>query len=178
MADRQGDCESIRSTTAAGSSGYSFVIRTEVPGGPVGTAREILAVRAVPMADHLHARTMRLYFDQGDAPVFAGTMPGVSGAIDNELRSSWRAAMTYIDQRPVFGLPSARPLKGTVVRVGEGAEDFPVIVNGRRRRSSPMPNEPWVSCVIARTQDRSRASSARSRPTPHCKKRCAHRSMQ
>ena len=132
VAESQGDYESIRSTTAVGSTGYSFVIRAEVPDGPGGKTREIQVVRTVPMADHLRARTMRNHFDQGDPAVFAGTTPGVSADIVNELRSSGRAAMTYIDQRPIFGLPSARPLKGVVVRVGAGAEDFPVIVNGRR----------------------------------------------
>lgn len=132
VADAQGDYESIRSTTAVGSAGYSSVIRAEVPAGPGGKTREYRVVRTVPMPDHLHARTMRNHFDQGDPAVFAGTTPGVSAAIVNELRSSGRAEMTYIDQRPIFGLPSARPLKGAVVRVGAGAEDFPVIVNGRR----------------------------------------------
>lgn len=132
VADAQGDYESIRSTTAVGSAGYSFSIRAEVPDGPGGKTRENRVVRTVPMADHLHARAMRNHFDEGDPAVFAGTTPGVSADIVNELRSSGRAAMTYLDQRPIFGLPSVRRLKGTVTRVGAGAEDFAVIVNGRR----------------------------------------------
>lgn len=132
VADTQGDYESIRSTTAVGSAGYSFTFRAEVPDGPGGKTREYRLVRTVPMPDHLHARTMRNHFDQDDPAVFAGTTPGVSADIVNELRSGGRAAMTYIDQRPIFGLPSARHLKGTVARVGAGTEDFPVIVNGSR----------------------------------------------
>ena len=131
VADAQGDYESIRSTTAVGSAGYSSTLRAEIPDSPGGKTRELRLVRTVPMADHLHARTMRGSLE-GDPAVFAGTTPGVSADIFNELRSSGRAAMTYIDQRPIFGLPSLRPLKGVLVRVGAGAEDFPVIVNGRR----------------------------------------------
>ena len=131
VADAQGDYESIGYTTEVGSAGYSFTFRAEIPDGPGGKTRELRLVRTVPIADRLHARTMRGYLE-GDPAVLAGTTPGVSIDIVNELRSSGRAAMTYIDQRPIFGLPSARPLKGMVVRVGAGAEDFLIIVNGRR----------------------------------------------
>jgi outer membrane protein OmpA-like peptidoglycan-associated protein len=132
VADTQGDYESIRSTTAVGSAGYSFAIRAEVPDGPGGKTRENRVVRTVPMADHLHARTMRSHYDGGDPAVFAGTTPGVSADIVKELRGGGRATMTFLDQRPIFGLTSIRRLTGTVVRVGAGAEDVPVIVNGRR----------------------------------------------
>lgn len=132
VAEAQGDYESIRSTAAVSPAGYSFANRAEVPDGPGGKTREIKIARTVPMADHLHARVMRNRYNEGDAEVFAGTTPGVSADIVNELRSSGRATMTFLDVRQMFGLDSERSLKGTVTRIGAGAEDFPLIVNGRR----------------------------------------------
>lgn len=130
VAEAQGDYESIRSTTAVGKTGYSFGNRAEVPDGP-GKSREIKILRTVLMADHLHARVMRNRFNEGDPEVFAGTTPGVSADMVNELRRSGRAEMTFLDVRRVFGVSSERALKGTVARIGP-AQDFPVIVNGRR----------------------------------------------
>lgn len=127
VADTQGDYESIRSTTAVGSAGYSSAIRAEVPDRSGGKTRE-----TAPMADHLHARTMRSHYDEGDPAVSAGTTPGVPADIVKELCGSGRATKTFLDQRTIFGLASVRRLTGPVVRVGAGAEDFSVIVNGRR----------------------------------------------
>lgn len=131
VAEAQGDYESIRSTSAVSTAGYSFGNRAEVPDGPGGKTREIKIVRRVPMADHLHARVMRNRFNEGDPEVFAGTTPGVSADIVIELRTSGRAVMTFLDVRRVFGLSTERALKGTVTRIG-AALDFPIIVNGRR----------------------------------------------
>ncbi len=132
VAETQGDYESIRSTIAVSSAGYSFGYRAEVPDGPGGKTREIKVVRTVPMADHLHARVMRNRFNEGDAEVFAGTTPGVSADIVNELRNTGHATMTLLDVREIFGLVSEHSLKGTVTRIGAGAEDFSLIVNGQR----------------------------------------------
>ena len=132
VAEAQGDYESIRSVTALSPTGYSFRNHAEVPDGPGGATREITVVRTVPMADHLHARSMRNRFNVGDAEVFPGTTPGVSADIVNELGRSGSATMTFIDARQVFGLAAEHALKGSVKRIGASTEDFAVIVNGRR----------------------------------------------
>ena len=132
VAETLGDYESIRSTTVVGNAGYSFRNHAEVPDGPGGATREINVLRSVPIADHLHARAMRNRFNVGDAEVFPGTTPGVSADIVNELRSSGSAAMSYIDARQMFGIAAEHSLKGSVKRIGTSAEDFAVIVNGRR----------------------------------------------
>jgi outer membrane protein OmpA-like peptidoglycan-associated protein len=131
VAERRGDYESVRQVTAAGPAGYSFTVRGDVPDGAGGT-RPFHVSRAVPVADHLHARAMRLYYHSSDPKTFPGTTPGVSADIVNELRQGGSAQMTYVHVNEIFGMPVPVPHKGTVTRVGAGPEDFAVIVNGRR----------------------------------------------
>jgi outer membrane protein OmpA-like peptidoglycan-associated protein len=132
VVETQGDYESIRTYTSVTKEAYSFVNRAEVPDGPGLAMREIKVSRTVPVADQRHARKMRNRFNTGDPEVFPGTTPGVSSDLLNELRAAGTAAMTFIDARQTFGMTNERTLKGSVTRVGAGAEDFSLIVNGRR----------------------------------------------
>jgi outer membrane protein OmpA-like peptidoglycan-associated protein len=131
VADERGDYESIRQTTAVGPEGYSFGNHAEVPDGSGGSL-VIDVARTVPMADHMHARAMRNYYHTEVPKTFPGTTPGVSADIVNELRKGGSAQMTFVEVREIFGMVTAKPLMGTVARVGTGPEDFAVIVNGRR----------------------------------------------
>jgi outer membrane protein OmpA-like peptidoglycan-associated protein len=132
VAETQGDYESIRTYTSVTKEGYGFVNRAEVPDGPGRGTREIKIARSVPVTDHRHARTMRNRFNVGDPEIFPGTTPGVSTDVVNELRAAGTAAMTFLDVRQMFGMTTERSLKGNVTRVGSGAEEFSLLVNGRR----------------------------------------------
>jgi outer membrane protein OmpA-like peptidoglycan-associated protein len=84
----------------------------------------------VKAEDQQSARKMRNYFHTGDAETFAGTVPGLSTAVAQDLRSSGKAAFTYVEVSQIFGFERSRQLVGTLERVS-GPATMPMLVNGR-----------------------------------------------
>jgi outer membrane protein OmpA-like peptidoglycan-associated protein len=127
-----GDYESINSVIAVGKDGYRFVVSAEVPDAPGGATSELRVVRKVLAEDQRHARVMRNRYNSVDPEAFAGTTPGISAAVLDELKTSGRASLTLIQVRMVFGMAMERPFVGTVTRVGTGPSTLAVLVNGRK----------------------------------------------
>lgn len=126
----EGDYESLRVIDSIDEAGYRTVISGEVPSDDGVHTIEVSVARRVKAEDQRSARTMRIYFHTGDAESYPGTAPGFSAAVVNDLRTSGKAAFTYLEVGETFGLPTSRELTGTLKRV-EGPPMMSMLVNGR-----------------------------------------------
>lgn len=132
VATPEGDYESLRVVESIDAKGYRVTTSAEAPADDGGAPVEVQVSRTVPAADQASARRMRNYFHTGDAETFAGTVPGVSAAVIEDLRKSGKAALTVLDVGQVFGMSVVRrQLSGTLERVAGGPTSLPVLVNGQ-----------------------------------------------
>lgn len=124
-----GDYETLRIIESITPDGYRMVVSADASDdGP----REVSIVRRVRGEDQRNARSVRIYLHTSDAEEFAGTTPGVSAAIVADLRRTGKAALTFLDVGPAFGVSVVkRELSGTVTRVEPGPVPIRMLVNGR-----------------------------------------------
>jgi len=129
----RGDYETLRVVDAITAQGYRITASGEVPADDGSGLLKISIVRRVRAEDQREARKVRTYFHSSDGELFAGTVPGFSAAVVNDLRKTGRAQLTYLDVRAAFGASTIRrELSGTIARVDGGATTLPMLVNGRR----------------------------------------------
>jgi outer membrane protein OmpA-like peptidoglycan-associated protein len=127
----EGDYETLRVIESIDATGYRMVASGEAPADDGSGPLEVRITRAVRATDELHARKIRNYFHTGDAETFSGTVPGVSAAVINDLRTGGKAQLTYLDVGPVFGMSMVRrELTGLLARVAQGPATLTVLVNG------------------------------------------------
>jgi outer membrane protein OmpA-like peptidoglycan-associated protein len=128
----EGDYETLRAITSIDAAGYRIVTSGEVPGDDGDELVQVSVERKVLAADQSSARRMRTYFHDDDDETFPGTTPGFSAAVVNDLRSTNKAAITYLDVSALFGVSTIkRELSGTLTRVVDASPSLPVLVNGR-----------------------------------------------
>jgi outer membrane protein OmpA-like peptidoglycan-associated protein len=126
----EGDYESLGVIDSIDKAGYRTVVSGEVPSDDGVNTVEISVARRVKAEDQRSARKMRIYFHTGDADSYPGTVPGFSAAVVNDLRTSGKAAFTYLEVNQIFGFPTSRQLTGTLTRI-DGAPLMSMLVNGR-----------------------------------------------
>ena len=127
----KGDYESIGVITSVEQE--SYVVRTsgEVPPDSGEGLLKISVRRRVDMRDSREARTMRNYYHTGDPELFAGTTPGISAAVLQDLRAKGRAQLDYLSIGNVLGIQTERKLTGEVVRVESAPIGLSVLVNDK-----------------------------------------------
>jgi outer membrane protein OmpA-like peptidoglycan-associated protein len=111
---------------------YRMSFSAELP-SPSGTGTEKLNVtRRVLLEDQRNARTMRNYYNDGDAETFPKTTPFFSGAIVTDLRQRGSAAVSQIVARRMFGMDVGdETFTGTLARIEAQPVPVSVIVNGK-----------------------------------------------
>ena len=102
----QGDYESLSVLDTIDATGYRIVLSAEAPADDGDGTVEISVPRRVKSEDQRTARKMRNYYHSGDPQTFPGTVPGFSAAVMNDLKSSGKAAFTYVKVSQVFGFTS------------------------------------------------------------------------
>lgn len=131
----RGDYEGLRVIDKVSADGYVLTASGEAPADDGSGNIDISVVRRVPAEDQRTARRMRIHFHTGDAEQFTGTVPGFSAAMVNDLRSTGRTRITFLDIGSIFGMSMIRrELSGTIVRVDANPTTLPMLVNGRRTR--------------------------------------------
>jgi outer membrane protein OmpA-like peptidoglycan-associated protein len=125
----QGDYESLSVLDTIDAAGYRIVLSAEAPSDDGEGTVEISVPRRVNAEDQRTARKMRNYYHSGDPQTFPGTVPGFSLAVMNDLRTSGKAAFTYVKVNQMFGFSSDQLLTGTLTRVAISSRQ--VLVNGR-----------------------------------------------
>jgi len=131
----RGDYENLRVIESITPAGYRIAVSGEVPADDGSGLREVNIFRRVRAEDQRASHTMRTYLHTSDPEQFSGTVPGWSAAVLNELRSTGRTRLTYLEMSTVMGMSVVkRELTGTVVRVDGGEKTLPMLVNGRRVR--------------------------------------------
>jgi len=125
----QGDYESLSVLDTIDATGFRIVLSAEAPADDGEGTVEISVPRRVKSEDQRTARKMRNYYHSGDPQTFPGTVPGFSAAVMNDLKSSGKAAFTYVKVNQVFGFTSDQLLTGTLVKVALTSLQVPV--NGR-----------------------------------------------
>ncbi|MEJ1965460.1 MAG: OmpA family protein [Gammaproteobacteria bacterium] len=132
MSTPEGDYEVVRVVDYIDKKAYRVTVSGEAPADDGGDPVEIQVSRTVRAEDQASARQMRNYFHDGDPDSFPGTLPGVSAAVIEDLRSRGTAALTVLDAGQMFGMSVVRrTLSGTIARVAGGPVSLPMLVNGR-----------------------------------------------
>ncbi len=127
-----GDYETVQVLNEITQGSFKLVRSGEAPDDS-GTTREITVTRGVRLEDLRNARTLRTYFHESDPEEFPGTCPLATTVMINELRSSGKTTVTYLEVEPQFGeTVVTRTLKGVLARIGAGPVDVPMLVNGKR----------------------------------------------
>ncbi|MEP7244756.1 MAG: OmpA family protein [Gammaproteobacteria bacterium] len=128
----EGDYETVRVIESVDPSGYRLVVSGEVPGDEGDGPVQIVVRRKVAAADQAAARHIRNYFHSDDDESFAGTVPGFSAAMVNELRAAGKTTITYVEVSELFGSSVVvRELTGVLTRVVDPVTSMPMLVNGR-----------------------------------------------
>jgi len=127
----KGDYESIGVITSVAPEYYVVSTSGEVPPDSGEGLLKISVRRRVDMRDSREARTMRNYYHTGDPEQFAGTTPGISSAVLQDLRAKGRAQLNFLSIGNVLGMQTERKLTGEVVRVESAPMGLPVLVNDK-----------------------------------------------
>jgi outer membrane protein OmpA-like peptidoglycan-associated protein len=122
----QGDYESLSAIDTIDSAGYRIAWSAELPDDDGDGTVEISVLRRVNAEDQRSARKMRNYYQSGDPQTFPGTVPAFSAAVMNDLRTTGKAAFTYVKVNQLFGLSSEQLMTGTLIRVGVSSTQVPV----------------------------------------------------
>ena len=132
VSEPAGDYETLMVITSIDASGYRAVRSGELPGTDGGEPVQLTIPRKVLAADRANARKIRAFFADGDPETFPGTVPGFSTAVINDLRTTGKAAITYLDIGNFFGTYSIKgEYSGTLARVVDPSPTLSVLVNGR-----------------------------------------------
>lgn len=132
VSEPRGDYESVQMLMDIKRDAFVLVRSGEVPDDS-GEVRELSITREVRMQDLRNSKVMRQYFHTSDPREFPGTSPTPTTVMINELHSSGRTRVTYLEVEPQFGMTVVtRTLTGDLVRVGPGPVNVPVLVNGAR----------------------------------------------
>ena len=128
-----GDYETVQVLDEITAGSFKLVRSGEAPDDS-GTTREITVSRRVRLEDLRTARTLRTYFHESDPEEFPGTSPLATTVMVNELRTTGKTTVTYLEVQPQFGATVVtRTLKGVLARIGAGPVDVPMLVNGKHR---------------------------------------------
>lgn len=127
----KGDYESIGVITSVAPEYYVVSTSGEVPPDSGEGLLKISVRRRVDMRDSREARTMRNYYHTGDPELFAGTTPGISSAVLQDLRAKGRAQLNFLSIGNVLGMQTERKLTGEVVRVESAPMGLSVLVNDK-----------------------------------------------
>jgi outer membrane protein OmpA-like peptidoglycan-associated protein len=128
----EGDYESFRVVEAIDAQGYRITATAQVPGDDGDAPIDVQVTRRVLAVDQASARTMCIYFHNGDPETFPGTVPGISAAVIDDLRKTGKSALTVLDVGELFGVRVVRrELSGTLERIPNAPASLPVLVNGR-----------------------------------------------
>ena len=115
-----------------GHDSFKLVRSGEAPDDS-GEIREITVAREVRFADLRTAHTLRPYFHETEPSEFPGTSPLSTSALVNDLRATGKTSVIFLDVEPELGMTVVkRTLIGSLMRVGSGPVEVPVLVNGRR----------------------------------------------
>jgi len=127
-----GDYETLQVITSIDASGYRTVRSGELPGTDGGEPVQLTIPRKVLAVDRANSRKLRPYFCDGDPETLPGTVPGFSTVMINDLRTTGKAAITYLDVGDFFGTCAIRSeYSGTLARVVDPSPSLSVLVNGR-----------------------------------------------
>lgn len=129
----EGDYETLRVIVSIDASGYRVNASAEIPDPDQGgKLRNVKVSRDILAADQDGARKMRSYFHEGDADSFPGTLPGFSAAVLADLRSTGKAAFTFLDVGEFFGTSAIKAeYRGTLERAAGPPTTLALLVNGR-----------------------------------------------
>ena len=127
----KGDYESIEVVTSVEPEHYIVSTSGEVPPDSGEGLLKISVRRRVDMRDSREARTMRNYYHTGDPELFAGTTPGISAAVLQDLRVKGRAQLNYLSIGNALGMQTERKLTGEVGRVESAPIGLSVLVNDK-----------------------------------------------
>jgi outer membrane protein OmpA-like peptidoglycan-associated protein len=131
--EARGDYENLRVIDAITPTGYLIAVSGEVPADDGSGLRDVDIRRRVSSEDQRASHTMRTYLHTGDPELFAGTVPGWSAAVIDELRKTGRTRLTYLDMGVIMGMSMVKhTFSGTITRVDGGTKTLPVLVNGKR----------------------------------------------
>jgi outer membrane protein OmpA-like peptidoglycan-associated protein len=136
VSDRTGDYETLAVVEDTTSRAYRLTLSAEAPDDS-GEVREITVSRNVRLQDLQLSHTLRRYFHETDPEEFPGTTPEFSGAMINELRVTGKTTISVQDVEPaLFSTVVRRTYRGMLAAVGNGVQDFSILVNGQLR---PLP---------------------------------------
>ena len=127
----KGDYESIGVIKSLAPESYMVNTSGEVPPDSGEGLLKISVRRRVDMRDSREARTMRNHYHTGDPELFAGTTPGISGAVLQDLRIKGRATLNFLSIGNVLGMQTERKLTGEMVRVESVPIGLSVLVNDK-----------------------------------------------
>jgi len=127
----QGDYEAVKVFSLLTATSAKVTISGEAPDDS-GEVREMTISRTIRREDMRNARTLRRYFHESDPAEFPGTTPDFSAVTVNEIRASGRTTITYLEVEGAFGTTVVtRTMTGSLMRVGNGAVEITLQVNGR-----------------------------------------------
>ena len=133
VSDRAGDYETLGVIEDMTATNFRLTLSGEAPDDS-GQVREFTLSRYIRLQDLQLSHTLRRYFDESDPEEFPGTTPEFSAAMISELRATGETTINFQDVEPsLFSTVVKRTYRGVLSRVGTGAQDLSVLVNGEVR---------------------------------------------